>query len=84
MMEQGGTALAPRGMDLGQPVIDVDINVTVPSEKALFPYLSEHWREYLTYSAFRLPTDTPYPKNAPTTALPGTAPENGVPGSSLE
>jgi len=82
-MEQNAAVLAPRGIDLGQPVIDVDIHVNVPSEQALVPYLSDHWREYLRYSAFKLPTDTAYPKGAPTSALPGTAPENGVPGSSL-
>ena len=83
-MQQSTGALAPRGMDLGQAVIDTDIHVNVPSEKALFPYLNDHWREYLRYSAFRLPTDTAYPKNAPTSALPTTTPENGTAGSSLD
>ena len=32
-MEQGTTALAPRGMDLGQPVIDGDIHCNVPSAR---------------------------------------------------
>ncbi len=82
-MEQSTTALAPRGIDLGQPVIDVDIHCNVPSAQALFPYLSAHWREYVTYSAFKGPTDTAYPGGAPTTALPGTRPESGPPGSSL-
>jgi predicted TIM-barrel fold metal-dependent hydrolase len=83
-MEQSTTALAARGMDLGQPVIDVDIHCNVPSAQVLFPYLSAHWREYLATSAFRGPTDTAYPANAPTTALPGTRPESGPPGSSLK
>jgi uncharacterized protein len=83
-MEHTTTALAPRGIDLGQPVIDVDIHCNVPSAQALFPHLSAHWREYLTYSAFKGPTDTAYPGGAPTTALPGTRPdEGGPPGSSL-
>ena len=82
-MEQSTTALAPRGIDLGQPVIDVDIHCNVPSAQALFPYLSAHWREYVTYSAFKGPADTAYPGGAPTTALPGTRPEGGPPGSSL-
>jgi predicted TIM-barrel fold metal-dependent hydrolase len=83
-MEQGTTAVAPRGIDLGQPVIDVDINCVVPSYQVLFPYLSAHWREYITYSAFKGAADTAYPRGAPTTALPGTAPEGGdPPGSSL-
>jgi len=83
-MEQSTAALAPRGFDLGQPVIDVDIHCNVPSAQALFPYLSAHWREYIAYSAFKGPTDTAYPAGAPTTALPGTRPaEGGPPASSL-
>jgi predicted TIM-barrel fold metal-dependent hydrolase len=81
-MEQSTTALAPRGMDLGQPVIDTDIHVNVPNVQALFPYLSEHWREYIKYSAFKGPTDTAYPRGAPTTALPGTAGPDGTPAAS--
>jgi predicted TIM-barrel fold metal-dependent hydrolase len=84
-MDHSATALAPRGMDLGQPVIDVDIHCTVPSYQVLFPFLSAHWREYITYSAFKGATDTAYPRGAPTSALPGTAPDNGdPPGSSLD
>src|SRR6188474_3195305 len=83
-MEQSTAALAPRGMDLGQPVIDVDIHCNVPSAQALFPYLSAHWREYITYSAFKGAADTAYPGGAPTSALPGTRPEEGgLAGSSL-
>src|SRR3954470_15194991 len=64
-MEQSTAALEPRGIDLGQPVIDVDIHCTVPSAQALFPYLSAHWREYLGTSALKGPTDTAYPGGAP-------------------
>ncbi|MFN8526442.1 MAG: amidohydrolase family protein [Chloroflexota bacterium] len=71
-------------MKLGQPVIDVDIHATIPNAQALFPFLSEHWREYINTSAFKGPTDTAYPKGAPTSAVAGAAPDNGVPGSSLE
>jgi predicted TIM-barrel fold metal-dependent hydrolase len=79
------TAPAVRGHDFGQPVIDTDIHCTVPSAKALFPYLSAHWREYITTSAFKGPTDTAYPAGAPTSALAGTRPpEGGPPGSSLQ
>jgi len=73
-----------RGLNLGQPVIDVDINCTVPSIEALYPYLTEHWREYITTSAFKGAIDTSYPRGAPTTALSGTTPEKGPAGSSLE
>ncbi|MCC7369561.1 MAG: amidohydrolase [Chloroflexi bacterium] len=84
-MEHGTTALAPRGMDLGQPVIDTDIHCNVPNVRALFPYLSEHWREYITYSAFKGPVDTAYPRGAATSSLPGTSgPDGEAPGTSLK
>ena len=40
-------------MDTGQAVIDCDIHNAVPTVEALFPYLSEHWREYIRTSAFK-------------------------------
>src|SRR5205085_3831933 len=65
-------------MDLGQSVIDCDIHATVPSVETLFPYLSEHWREYIRTSAFKGPVDTAYPPNAPTTLPPGTPKPDGT------
>ncbi len=66
-------------MNLGQPVIDCDIHATVPSVEALIPFLSEHWREYIRTSAFKGPTDTAYPPNAPTSVQPGNAhPDAGL------
>jgi predicted TIM-barrel fold metal-dependent hydrolase len=47
--------------------IDCDIHASVPSVEALFPYLAEHWREYVRTSAFKGPTDTAYPARALTT-----------------
>jgi hypothetical protein len=67
----------------GRAIIDCDIHNTVPSVEALFPYLSEHWREYCTQSAFRGPADTIYPPGAPTSARPDSKPEGGPPGSDL-
>jgi predicted TIM-barrel fold metal-dependent hydrolase len=67
-----------------QPVVDCDIHATVPTVEALFPYLSEHWREYIRTSAFNGPTDSAYPPHAPTTFAPGTLVSHGSPpGSSL-
>ena len=59
-------------MQLGQPVIDCDIHASVPKIEALFPYLSDHWREYINTSAFKGTVDTAYPPNAPTTLRPGS------------
>ena len=65
-------------------MIDCDIHNVPASVKVLFPYLSDHWKEYMTQSAFRGPTDTAYPKNAPTSARPETRPaDGGPPGSDL-
>src|SRR6476659_410209 len=72
-------------MNLGHPVIDCDIHTSVPSVYALFPYLSEHWREYIQTSAFKGPVDTAYPSGVATTVAPGVTSEEGVaPGSTLE
>src|SRR5258707_7460518 len=68
--------MSPR-MDFGQPVVDCDIHASVPSVEALFPYLSEHWREYIRTSAFKGAVDTAYPPNAPTTVQPGTPKPDG-------
>src|SRR5438105_8567851 len=56
---------------LQERVIDTDIHATVPSVEALFPYLAEHWREYIRTSAFKGPVDSAYPANAPTTRYAG-------------
>ena len=66
----------------GRAVIDCDLHNVVPSAQALFPWLSDFWREYITQSGFKGPNDTPYPK-APTSARPGTTPAAGPPGSDL-
>ena len=64
-------------------VIDCDIHNVVPGYQALLPYLSDHWRDYVTQTSFKGPVDTAYPPNAPTTARPGSQPAEGPPGSSL-
>jgi predicted TIM-barrel fold metal-dependent hydrolase len=70
---------------LEQPsLIDCDIHVSLPSTEALFPYLAEHWRQYISTSAFKGVGDTSYPRGAPTTALPESFPPGGgLPGSDL-
>lgn len=65
------------------PVIDCDIHNEIPSLKTLYPYLPDHWRDYMNESAFVGPDANDYPKGAPTTARPGTQPPNGPPGSDL-
>ena len=66
-------------------VIDTDLHNIVPNVEALRPYLPDHWKEYVTQSAFRGPVDTAYPAKIPTSAIAGSVPpEGGPPGSSLE
>jgi predicted TIM-barrel fold metal-dependent hydrolase len=68
-----------------KPVIDCDIHNVVPSTEALFPYLSQLWRETVTQTLFKGAPDPAYPRNAPTTARPGTVPPDGRPaGSDLD
>ena len=71
------------GASVRPAVIDCDIHNVVPSHHALMPFLSDHWRDYVSQTSFKGPVDTPYPPNAPMTARPGSAPEEGPPGSSL-
>lgn len=54
----------------GAPVIDCDIHNAPADVEALFPYLDDHWREYISTSQFRGPTDTAYPPNAATSVRP--------------
>jgi hypothetical protein len=64
--------------------IDADLHCVVPSVETLFPWLSDHWREYIEQSGFKGPNDTAYPK-APTSARRGTEPAPGkAAGTSLE
>lgn len=64
-------------------VIDCDVHNEVPSLQTLFPYLPDHWQDYIRESAFVGPDANDYPKGAPTTARPGSRPPNGPPGSDL-
>jgi len=66
-------------------LIDCDIHNAVPSVQALFPYLPEYWREYISQSAFKGPIDTSYPVGAATSARPDSTLPAGAPaGSDLE
>lgn len=48
-------------------VIDCDVHNTVPSEKALFPYLPEHWREFINVTGFWRGPVSSYPAESPVT-----------------
>ena len=66
-------------------IIDTDVHSTVPNVEALFPYLTAHWREYITHSAFKGPVETPYPPRAPTSIRPDLRATTGLAtGTTLE
>ncbi|MEZ4659075.1 MAG: amidohydrolase family protein [Caldilineaceae bacterium] len=66
-------------------VIDCDIHNELRSLETLFPYLDDHWCDYIRETGFGGPGATDYPRGAPTSARPGSAPsDGGPPGSSLQ
>lgn len=76
-------ASAPSARPVGPALIDCDVHVNVPNVDVLMPYLNDYWREHIRQSIFKGPVESSYPKNAPTTARPDSAPPDGVPGSDL-
>ena len=51
--------------------IDCDVHVAPETFDALFPYLNDYWRQYITEAGVRLNgVAFAYPPNAPTTASP--------------
>jgi predicted TIM-barrel fold metal-dependent hydrolase len=65
-------------------VIDSDVHCNVPSIRALFPYLSEYWKETIEQTGFKGAADNYYPGGAALSVKPGTVPEGGPAGSSLD
>ena len=53
-------------------LIDGDVHNVVPDTHALFPYLSDHWREHINNTLFKGVPETSYPRWAPTTERPGS------------
>lgn len=69
----------------GQPVIDCDLHNQAPSTQALYPYLSEFWRDTVDQTGFKGPTDDVYPPGLPTSIRPGSRPDSGGrPGTTVE
>ncbi len=66
-------------------VVDCDLHNELPSLKALYPYLADHWRDYCEESAFTGPDANDYPKGAAIAARPNSRLTNGgPPGSDLD
>src|SRR5690606_35616104 len=73
-----------RGLFAGA-AIDCDVHVSVPSMKALIPYLDDYWREaVLTRGLDRHNMSlTGQPANAPLFGRPDWKPQQGAPGTDL-
>ena len=79
------TSLSENEEGTSPAIIDCDIHNTLPSIETLFPYLADHWCDYIRESSFRGPGANDYPPGAPTSARPGSRPVDGAPaGSSLQ
>jgi len=70
----------------GMPVVDTDVHVAVPSIAALYPYLSDHWHDYLVESGVRSLEVNTYPRGSDLSARPDARPDDPAlpPGSTLE
>lgn len=67
----------------GVGLVDCDVHITVPSLNVLHPYLEERWQDYLTESGVGNLDSGMYPRSAPISAVPGSAPASGPAGSDL-
>jgi uncharacterized protein len=74
----------PDRIPVGAAVIDCDVHIAPASPEVLFPHLSAHWREVMSTTQFRGPTDTAYPPGAATSVRPDLDDGDAPPGSSLE
>jgi uncharacterized protein len=63
--------------------IDCDIHPSVPNLKALFPYLTDHWRDIIVQRGVHELNSIAYPANSPLTARPDWRVEGIRPGSDL-
>jgi hypothetical protein len=57
--------------------IDCDIHPSVPSMRALLPYLDDHWRETVEARGIASLESISYPRHAPLTARPDWRDESG-------
>ena len=76
-------AKGPASPLFGGAAVDCDVHVSVPSVKAIMPYLDAYWRQQFTTRGIdRLSWNmTSDPPNAPIMIRPDRRPANGRPGS---
>ena len=86
MQDRTGHSIPAKGAAaglFGGAAVDCDVHVSVPSVKALLPYLDSYWRQqFVTRGIDRLSWNmTSDPPNAPIMIRPDRRPTNGRPGS---
>ena len=64
--------------------IDCDIHPSVPNLKALYPYLTDHWRDIIVQRGVHELNSIAYPANSPLTARPDWRVDGIRPGSDLD
>jgi predicted TIM-barrel fold metal-dependent hydrolase len=62
-------------------LVDTDVHITPRSIEALFPYLPARWRDYVRESGVESLESDLYPPGSPLSAIPGSRPAAGPPGS---
>ena len=64
--------------------IDCDLHPAVPNLKALYPYLSDHWRDIAIQRGMSELDSISYPANSPLSARPDWRVDGKKPGSDLD
>jgi len=62
-------------------LVDTDVHITPRSIGALLPYLPARWRDYIRESGITSLESDLYPPGSPLSAIPGSRPADGPPGS---
>ena len=65
-------------------LVDTDVHITPRTLGSLFPYLPARWRDYIRESGIQGLESDLYPPRSPLSALPGSRPDDGPPGSDPE
>lgn len=65
-------------------IVDCIVHNNVPSIEVLYPYLTDHWRDYVIERGVTSLEPNYYPRGAPLSSRPGSeSPSGDSPGSSL-
>jgi predicted TIM-barrel fold metal-dependent hydrolase len=62
-------------------LVDTDVHITPRSIASLSPYLPARWRDYIRESGIASLESDLYPPGSPLSAIPGSSPADGPPGS---